>query len=185
MSGRLGFAAILLTLSANAFADCGDLPKRLLNIDIGGPRGYLGNVPNGVKISFQHNFGDNGMDVMAGSVMGLDINGASAYWHNDRVYMVQARIHGKDASDIERALSTLLSIAKTDFNPDPRLVPKGEYLRCADGLTARILRSQIVRSQSNQIPILVMTVEHPKLKLRFECGKRPQQCANLPKGYLD
>jgi hypothetical protein len=185
MNRRLAFAAFLVSLSANALADCGDLTKRLLNIDVGGHRGYLGRLPNGLKLSFQHDFGDNGMDLMGGAVLGLNINGASVYWHNDRVYMVQALIHGKDDKDIQSALSTLLSIANTDFNPDPRLVPKGEYLRCTDGLTARILRSQIVRSQSNQVPILVMTVEHPKMKLRFECGKRPQQCENLPKGYLD
>jgi len=175
----------VLTLWSNAWADCGDLTRRLLNVDVGGVRNYLGNLPSGLKMSFQHNFGDNGMDMMAGAGMGLEVGSASAYWHNDRVYMVLARIHGKDDGDIEKALSTLLSVANTDFDPSPRFIPKGEYLRCSDGLTARISRSQIVGAQSKRTPILIMSVEHSKMKLRFECGKWPEQCKNLPKGYLD
>jgi len=178
-------AVVVLSLSSNALAGCGDLSKRLLNVEIGGARNYLGNLPNGMKMSFQHNFGDNGMDMMTGEGMGLAISSASAYWHNDRVYMVLARIHGKDDGDIEKALSKLLSIANTDFDPNPRFVPKGEYLHCSDGLTARISRSQIVGAQSKRTSILTVSVEHSKMKLRFECGKRPEQCKNLPKGYLD
>ena len=178
-------AALALALSSNALADCGDLTKRLLNVDVGGHRNYLGNLPSGMKMSFQHNFGDNGMDMMTGAGMSLDVSSASVYWHNDRVYMVLARIHGKDDGDIERALSTVLSVANTDFDPNPRLVPKGQYLRCGDGLTAKVFRSQIIGAQSKRTPILIISVENSKLKLRFECGKRPEQCRNLPKGYLD
>jgi len=71
------------------------------------------------------------------------------------------------------------SIAGTDFDPNPRLVPAGEYLRCNDGLSARVVRTQQVLSQT--IPLLVVQVEHPKLKLRADCTMRPQQCENLPK----
>lgn len=179
------FFVAFLAVSSHALADCGHLTKRLLNIDVGGPRRYLDNLPSGVKFSFQHNFGDNGIDMMSGSVMALDINSASAYWYNDRVYMVLARIHGKDNRDIDQTLRRLLSIADTDFDPNQRLVPPGEYLRCKDGLTARITRSQVVHSQTSQIPILVVSVEHSKMKLRFECTTRPQQCESFPRGFLD
>ncbi|HEY5900762.1 MAG TPA: hypothetical protein VIV54_24570 [Burkholderiales bacterium] len=170
-------------MSTSVLADCGDITKRLLNIEVGGSRSYLGNLPSSVKMSFQHNFGDNGMDMMYGAVMALDVNSAAAYWYNDRVYMVLATIYGKDAGDIERALRTVLSIADTDFDPNPRLVPQGEYLRCKDGLTAKVVKGQIF--QSRTIPILVVGIEHSKMKLRFECAQKPQQCRNLPKGYLD
>lgn len=176
-------AAAALLVSSSVLADCGDITKRLLNIEVGGPRSYLGNLASGMRMSFQHNFGDNGVDMMSGTVRALDVNSASADWYKDRVYMVLARIHGKDDADIERALRTVLSIAETDFDPNPRLVPQGEYLRCKDGLTARVVKGQVF--QSRTIPILVVGIEHSKMKLRFECAQKPQQCRNLPKGYLD
>ena len=90
--------------------------------------------------------------------------------------MVLARIHGISERDIEKVLVTLLSIANTDFDPNPKLVPKGEYLRCGDGLVARIVRGHVVHSKEKQIPILVMNVYHPKMKLRLECEINPEQC---------
>jgi hypothetical protein len=106
---------VILALSSNAWGDCGAMTESLLNVDVGKARSYVGNLPNGMKMSFQHTFGDNGMDMMAGTSMGLHIGGASAYWHNDRVYMVLVRIHGKDDGEIDKALSALLSIASTGF----------------------------------------------------------------------
>lgn len=136
-------------------------------------------------MAMQRDFGGSGMDTLAGKILDLDIQGAGVYYHKDRVYMVLARVHGRSESEIEKVLGTLLSIANTDFDPNPKLVPKGEYLRCGDSLVAQIVRGQVVHSKEKQIPILVLNVRHPKMKLRFECELHPEQCRNLPKGHLD
>jgi len=174
--------ALSLASPSNALADCGDLTKRLFNVEVGGARTYLTNLPSGIAITFQHGVADNGVDMMGGKVNALDFQG-SAYWHNDRVFMYLATIRGTSDADIENAVTTLLSVANMDFDSNIKLIQKGGDLRCNDGLSAKIERSQIVGQST--IPILTVGVYNWKLRSRFECVQRPAQCGNLPKGSLN
>ncbi|HWI15935.1 MAG TPA: hypothetical protein VNT02_16835, partial [Burkholderiales bacterium] len=114
-----------------------------------------------------------------GKSSGLIIRAATVYRHDHRVFLVQVSISGTDEAEIDKILKKMLTIAGTDFDQNSSLVPSGEYLRCADGLSARIVRTQQVLSRT--IPLLVVHVEHPKLNLRARCAMRPQECVNLPK----
>jgi hypothetical protein len=148
-------------------------------------RDYVHNLPEGLRLSTAHGSESSGMDQIQGKTFGFDIRGALVYRHEDRIYLVQTIVAGTDETGIEEALKRLLSVAGTDFDPNPRLVPPGEYLRCNDGLSTRIVRTQQVLSASRAIPLLVVHVEHPKLKLQAHCTMRPQECVNLPKSYLE
>ncbi len=163
----------------NALADCGNLTRQLLNVTLGGTRDYLTNLPDGLRVTSQHGSDESGVDQIQGKSSGLTIRGSMIYRHQNRIYLVQTIISGADAIEIEEALKKVLSIAGTGFDPNPRLVPPGEQLHCNDGLHARIVRTQQILSRT--IPLLVVHVEHPKLRLRADCTTRPQQCANLPK----
>ena len=179
-------AAFALIASSEAAAACRDLTKRLFNVEVGAARSYLSDLPAGLKLSAQHNAGDGGMDLINGTTHSFKVKGASVYWQNGRVYWVIAHIWPKDDADVERALALLLSLANTGFDTNPRLVPRGEYLRCSDGLTTRISRRQTpYGTQGKVVPILTLTVEDSKMKLRLQCQKDPERCKNLPKGYFD
>lgn len=172
-----------ITLSQGASADCGDLTKQLFNVEVGGTRTYVGNLPQGMRLSSEHNFGDSGVDMIYGKVFEREVN-ASVYWHEGRVYWFLAELRGTDDGDIDKTIQTLLTVAKTEFDPNPKLVPKGEYLRCKPELVARLFRSQVF-APAGRMPLLGMDVSNWKMKLRLECKQQPDRCRNLPAGYLD
>ncbi len=176
---RYVFIFLLACLPLKALADCGNLSRQLLNVTVGGTRDYLTSLPQGLQVTSQHGSDDGGSDQIQGKSSGLTIRGAMVYRHEHRVYLVQTIISGADEEDIERILKKVLAIAGTDFDPNPKLVPSGQYLRCTDGLSARVVRTQQVLTRT--IPLLVVHLEHPRLSLRARCAMRPQQCVNLPK----
>lgn len=81
---KAAFAVIaalwIASASQPALADCGDLTKRLHNVEVAGARTYLGNLPSGVRMARQQDMGGSGMDTLTGKVLNLDIQSAGVYY---------------------------------------------------------------------------------------------------------
>ena len=175
---------LLAFLPLKALADCGNLSRKLLNVTLGEtspPGDYLDNLPQGLRLSAKFGKGRNVTYSLQGQASGLTLRPAIVYWHDERVFVVQMVVPGTDEADIERLLKGLLAIAGTDVDANPKLIPPGTHLRCADGLSAHIVQGVASISASQTIPVLIVHVEHPKLHLRMQCTENPKSCEGTPR----
>jgi len=78
------------------------------------------------------------------------------------VVSVLATIRGLSENDIDEVRKTIVGISGKEFKP--KAVPANEFLSCTDRISARVVKSKIVRSKDSVIPILTLAVEDPKQK---------------------
>lgn len=158
--------ALFLVTPSKAQADCGDITRQIFNVEVGGLRTYLDNLPKGISMVGEQAFGDGtGVDVMTGKAVGLTLRTSSAIWRNDRVFMFSVQLQGTSEDDIENAERTFLSIANTGFSTNPKS-PEIKYLRCNDGLKALITRAHTtaIPGRIASMPVLVLSVNETLLR---------------------
>jgi hypothetical protein len=157
----LSIAALVPTYG---FADCGNITKQLLGVEIGGPRNYMTVLPSGIllKNEVKQEWKTSGIDTAVGKsseLRQLDMQ-AKIHWHEDRVALVLVFIQGA-ASDVSAAREKVLALSGIrEFYPQP----SDEFLRCGDGLMARVNKISQAGGPQGPVPLLVLLIEHPKLK---------------------
>lgn len=162
---RLWFLIVAALVPSLAFADCGEITRRLFGIEIGGPRTYLTNLPAGISLyPDKREWLTAGIDAVTGKSHELNQLSLQAqiHWHENRVVAVLATIRGASDSDIASARDIVITMSGTEFRPNT--VPPNQFLHCGDGLRTQLVTSQIVRSKESVTPLLIVSVEHSKLK---------------------
>lgn len=145
-----------------ALADCADLTKRLFGFEIGGPRSYVDRLPTGLSLfPERREMLTAGVDAISGKSQQMDFRSVQIFWHGNRVVRVMAIIQGSSGADIDAAHGRVMQLAGVGFYP--KSIPPNQFLHCSDGLIARVVRSQQVRSKDDVVPLLILSVENPKL----------------------
>src|SRR5688572_25451718 len=159
------FLTVAALFPALGSADCGNITRQLLGVETGGPRTYLTtNLPVGISLySEKLEWLTGGADALtskSSELRQLNLT-AEIYWHENRVAWVTIIVQGGAGSDIASARQNVIAISGiTEFLPPPA----NEYLRCGDGLMAKVGISQRSGPNNSVIPLLVVLIEHPKLK---------------------
>ena len=160
-------AFVTFTYVAPSLADCGDMAKSLLGVELGGQRSYLTHLPAGLSLSpVKQDWKSSGIDVLTGNSHKIQFAQISVYWHKDRPASVIARVHGATTSSLDEALETISSLASLQFTHDAR--PDVYQLPCKDHLLVRARKGEIGRGAAKPvIPILMLSIDHP-LKVEME-----------------
>jgi hypothetical protein len=151
-------------LPAFGYADCGDITKKLLGVEIGGPRTYVKGLPTGISLKNQlkQEWPTGGVDTASGKsseLRQLEMQ-AKIHWHENRVALVLVFIQGP-GTDVAAARERVLAISGVkEFYPPP----SEEFLRCGDGLMARVNKIGETGGPNGPVPLLVLLIEHPQLK---------------------
>ena len=164
---------IAAILPCNAFADCGDITRRLFGFEVGGPRTYLSTLAPGISLQGKQEWLAGGVDRFSGRsqhVNNLSFQG-QIHWHENRVAIVLATIQGGSTADIDSARGLLIAMSGTQVRPNAATFPI-EALQCSDGLRAQLTRSQIVGSADSATPVLLLAVEDPRLKSEMQSALR-------------
>ena len=166
---RISRVAAFVTLAhvAPSFADCGDMAKRLLGIEMGGQRSYLTQLPSGLSLTpVKQDWKSSGIDVLTGNSHKIQFAQISVYWHKDRIASVIARAQAPTASNLDEALQTVSSLASLQFTHDAR--SDAYQLPCKDHLSVRARKGEIGRAGGKAgIPVLMLSIDHP-LKVEME-----------------
>lgn len=144
-----------------AAADCGDMAKQLLGVELGGSRAYLRQPPTGLSPSpMKHDWKVAGIDMLTGTSHKIEFRQISVYWHKDRAVSVAATAQGATPAALDEALQTISRLASLQFTHDAR--SDSFRLPCKDQLFVQASKTKIVRGGGNpDIPVLTLLIDHP------------------------
>jgi hypothetical protein len=177
---RAVLSTVLCLAASSALAACGDVPKGLFGIEIGGARDYTVNLRAGLSLSPMKAESTNaGVDFISGETNGIAFSSIQVFWHEDRVASITASALRPSQVSFDDDFATIRNLSGTDFTYNA--YEDNFRLNCADGLTVVARKGKAFPAGKPEgLPVLVLLLEDARRKRRMQvemfCKDKRQHC---------
>lgn len=157
-----GIAVAILLDPVGAFANCGDIPKALFDVEMAGARSYLTTLPDGFRVETTvHNPGNpgypmvGGRDTLWGESQGISHVAHLTWWRDQRVITIEDSILTSSTRSFERKLEIISGIAGISFEYSPSA--DNYTLDCEPELSIHVCREAFPVAPT---PRMILVIEH-------------------------